>query len=90
MSTGFILLFSYMDIKYIYHIHPFLVTTHFPLVPIPGKALFYLPVLHFFLKFVFQTCIYHALIRLPTSPHYLFFLCHHVPLLSNSLQCTVL
>jgi hypothetical protein len=55
ISTGFFLLFSYMNTKYIHHIHPhspFLTIILLPLVPTPGKDLFYPPVLLFVFFFL--------------------------------------
>jgi hypothetical protein len=77
ISTGFIVLFSYMNIKHIDHnclpwSTPF--TLPPPVLPTSGQDLFYLPALHFFFKcilivqesfaLVFQTCIHCTLIRL--------------------------
>jgi hypothetical protein len=79
MSTIFIL------------IYPFIMLTHLPLAPRPGKDLFFIPILHFFKVcidssrgFCLQACIYHALII--STPHYLHSLS---PCSSNIQQLTV-
>jgi hypothetical protein len=56
-STGFILLFLYMNTKYIYNIHPhpFLALTCFPLYPLQEKTYFTLP------SFFFSKCVMIAL-----------------------------
>jgi hypothetical protein len=91
-----VILFPYMNTKYaiVTLIHPFL-------MPSPShwysslENMFYLPSF-IFLKCIlivqggftlaFQTCIYHAVIRL-NPLHYLLFLYYHAPLLFRSLQC---
>jgi hypothetical protein len=53
ISTGFILLFSYMDTKYIHHIHfhsHFTCAHPLPVTLTPRKDLFFPPAIHFFLK----------------------------------------
>jgi hypothetical protein len=96
ISTGFIVLFSYLNIKYICYIClPYALLS--PTGTCSRKDLFYLSVLHFCKVYinstqgfalVFQTCTYHALIKPP--PHYLLFLYHLTPILFNRLQCIVL
>jgi hypothetical protein len=83
MSTIFIL------------IYPFIMLTHLPLAPRPGKDLFFIPILHFFKVcidssrgFCLQACIYHALII--STPHYLLILYHHAPLIFNNLLYSAL
>jgi hypothetical protein len=100
ISADFIILFSYINTKYVYHLsllYPLLMPSSPPTVVTPGPDLVYLSVLHFFThiltgqeKFalLFHTCIYHALIKL--LPHYLFFLCFPDSLVFNSLQCNAL
>jgi hypothetical protein len=78
ISTGFILLVLYMNIKYIHHIHPqspFPYSHPFPQVLTPRKKLFYPFALHFWrcilmvqvgFTLVLQACVYHALIKLPS------------------------
>jgi hypothetical protein len=81
ISTAFILIFLYLGTKYIHHIHipSFFIPIALPLVPPPGKVLFFPPALHFFLikcmlivqegySLVHQDCIYHAFIKLTPSP----------------------
>jgi hypothetical protein len=51
IRTGFIILFSYLNTKYIHHIlplSPFPYAFPSPVVSTPRTDLFYLPVLHFF------------------------------------------
>jgi hypothetical protein len=81
ISTVFILLFSYMNTKYIHHIHPhspFLHAHPFPLVPTTGRDLFFLPALHFFITsiLIYKVCIGTSRLYIscfdqinPFSPH---------------------
>jgi hypothetical protein len=101
--TGFILLFSYIHTKYIYHIYthfPFPVLTPIILVPTPERDLVFPPTLHFFLikcilivrgslALVLQVYIHHAFIKLTPSPC-LLILYHHTLLIFNSLLYSAL
>jgi hypothetical protein len=53
ISMGLIIIFSYMNTKYIHHIHPHLSFPYalpLPLLPTPGKDLFYPLAFFFFLS----------------------------------------
>jgi hypothetical protein len=100
ISTGLILLFSYMNTKYMHHIHhlPFPYAHPIPLLLTPRKNLLYTPGMHFYLKcmlivqggfvLALQTYIYHALFKL--APSLLLFLYHYAPLIFNNLRCITL
>jgi hypothetical protein len=73
ISTGFIVQFSYMSTKYIHHIHHLSLSPYALPPPILRKDLFYFPVFNILncilivqggFTLVFQTCVYHASIRL--------------------------
>jgi hypothetical protein len=95
ISTGFILLFSYMDTKHTHYINP---SSPFPrahpLLLTSGKDLFFSPALHFFkikciliiqrgIVLVLPVCIYRALTTLIHSPYYLLIIYHHAPIIFN-------
>jgi hypothetical protein len=91
-----------MNTKHIHHIHPHLpfpYTHPPPMGTNPWKRpVFFPPALHYFFKcilmaqkgfvLVLQVFVYCALIKL--NLWYLLILCHHVPLIFNSLQYSAL
>jgi hypothetical protein len=97
ISTGFILLFSYMNTKYVHHIHPH---SPFPYAPptsthpqkrsiLPSSPPFlkkYIMIVEGGYTLVLQACVYYALIKLTPLLHHLLFLYHHAPLIFSSLQ----
>jgi hypothetical protein len=69
------------------------------LVPTPGKDRFHLLPFTFFkcilivqrgFALLLQVCVYRALIKLTSQPPYLLILCHHAPLIFNSIQFSAL
>jgi hypothetical protein len=96
ISAGFILLFSYMNTKYIYHIHTL---SHFPyvhsslMVSTSRKDLFYPTVLHFFKIYIDSpggfclgtSDLYISCFNQINPPrHNLVFLYHHASITFNS------
>jgi hypothetical protein len=92
ISIGFIILFSYTNIRYIHYINP---PSHFPyalllsLVPIPRKDLVYLSALHFFKVYIDSpwklhfgvSGMYRLLFNQMNPPYYLLCLFRPAPLL---------
>jgi hypothetical protein len=93
-----------MDTKYIHHIHPhspFLCNHPSHWYTPPQKRLSFPTCTSFFkIKYtlivqggfalVLQVCLYHALIKLTSSPHYLLILYHCAPLILNRLLYSAL
>jgi hypothetical protein len=100
--AGFILLFSYMDTKYIHHIHPYspFSCVHPPLTGIHPWERSIFPYCPSFFKcilivqagfvFVLQACVYGVLIKLTPTPRYLLIPYHCAPLIFNSLPYSAL
>jgi hypothetical protein len=86
ISTGFSLLLSSMNTKYIQHNHPFIIplpptNAHLQKRPVlPSCPSFFKCILIAqggFFSLVFQACMFYALIRFK-PPHYLLFLYNHI------------
>jgi hypothetical protein len=99
ISVGFIILFSFVNTKYIHNIHPY---SPFPyalpllLVPVPRKGLVltrpslfkkYIVIVQGDFALAFDICIYHALIRLTPSIYCITLLPYYLTAYSALLYC---